>query len=472
MNRRTFLMQTLAVGAFAATSCETRSSSPNQSDKSVVIVGAGVAGLAAARLLRARGVETTILEARSRVGGRIWTERALGNVALDLGAAWIHGIGTNAQGARNPIWTLARELNLRTLPTNYDSLALFKSSGGKLSASEERQLVSANDKLQRGMREAKSRATPQTSLEDAAQEVIRRNAWSGELLEQIYWSLASGHQTAMGANLEEMALLPWEEDEKFGAENGVSDVVFPNGYGELTAALAREVSSSVRLNAVVKRVEQSRQSVVVRFNNEFIRADKALITLPIGVLKSGDVEFSPDLPARKQEAARRLGAGTLNKVALLFPRKFWGDEEYAGLALPASERRRNMEFWNWRAYSNAPILIGLAGGEYARAWETQSREALTADVMRLLRQMYGASIPNPTDILVTKWHSDPFARGSYSFRALGASLADHEILAEDVEQRLFFAGEATSRLYPGTVHGAFLSGERAARSILRSLGLD
>jgi monoamine oxidase len=190
--------------------------------------------------------------------------------------------------------------------------------------------------------------------------------------------------------------------------------------------------------------------------------------LPLGVLKKGAVEFSPALPPEKQAAIQRLKMGLLNKIVLKFPEVFWSPKAYYFSRLRENSGN-TLEFLNMYHYLKEPIIVGLNCAAYARSLEQLSKDEVVTAAMTELRAIFGAKVPEPIATTVTKWNSDPFAYGSYSYVPVGASQRDFNILAANIEGKIFFAGEATLAAYRGTVHGAFLSGEREAKNILRAL---
>jgi monoamine oxidase len=164
-------------------------------------------------------------------------------------------------------------------------------------------------------------------------------------------------------------------------------------------------------------------------------------------------------------AINNLGMGLLNKVYLRFPQVFW-DEQSDLLDYIAQNRGEWAEWLNIYKYTGKPILLGFNAATYARQIEPLSDEMMVAAAMKTLRTIHGPSIPEPEAWLITRWASDPLAGGSYSYLPPGASPDDYDDLAEPVADRLFFAGEATSREYAATVHGAYLSGLAAAERIV------
>jgi monoamine oxidase len=156
--------------------------------------------------------------------------------------------------------------------------------------------------------------------------------------------------------------------------------------------------------------------------------------------------------------------GLLNKTYLRFPEVFW-DKEHDLLGHIAERKGEWAEWLNIYKYTGQPILLGFNAGRYGRQIEKLSDREIVAAAMKTLRSLYGAKIPDPEAWLITRWAGDPLAGGSYSYLPPGATEGDRAALAQPVGGRLFFAGEATSVEYPATVHGALLSGRRAAKEI-------
>jgi monoamine oxidase len=187
--------------------------------------------------------------------------------------------------------------------------------------------------------------------------------------------------------------------------------------------------------------------------------------LPQGVLKAGYVSFSPPLPEAKLAAIERMRMGILNKVYLRFPRIFWPEE--ADMLGYIPERKGEWAEWlNIAHYTGQPVLLAFNAADYGRALEDLPDDEIVAAAMATLRTMFGNDIPEPEAALITRWGADIYSHGSYSYMPLGATPDHYDDLAEPLGERVFFAGEATSSDFPATVHGAYLSGLRAAEEIL------
>lgn len=421
----------------------------------LLIVGAGIAGLAAARELTTRGVRVTVIEARDRIGGRIWTDRSWPSVPVDLGASWIHGI----QG--NPIAALASEYGLTTIPTDYDNLSRFQTNGSPVSDSQDSAIDARLDALLDYLEQERERRMEAEEsdipLSQAIQQYVSASSFSSQELRELDYSIASSIEHEYAADTSELSLFSWDEGEEFGG----GDVLFPGGYGALVDRLAEGIT--IELEQVVSRIEYGDDGVVVTTDRKRYEGDAVIVTLPLAVLKSGMVEFSPPLPQEKAQAIDALGMGVLNKVYLRFPSAFWTEGSEVIGYIP-EEKGHWIESLNIHFYTDAPILLMFNAGQYGAEIEAFTDEEIVDAAMATLRTIYGGSIPSPDAWRITRWGSDPFARGSYSSYAPGSSPADYETMAASVGDRLLFAGEATHVDHPGTVHGAYLSGIREAQS--------
>lgn len=435
--------------------------SPLQTNDSqrVVVIGAGIAGLAAARQLRLQGWEVVVLEGRDRVGGRLWSLRPPGleGMALDLGASWIHGVKDN------PIAALAQQWQIPTVTTDLDKYQLYDWEGKRVSDAQVDRLEEIVERLlAQQNRLRKGRKADRPLLDDLQTLVPQANLTDSD--QRIVWNLLNGaieHEYA-GA----MADLSGNTWDAGGGFEG-NDVLFPSGYD----TIARRLSTGLELhlNQVVQRIDYTDRGVRVITDRQEWAGMAAIVTLPIGVLQSGRVAFSPPLPQPHQAAINRLGMGILNKTYLEFPRAFWPSEpDWLGYA---SEPPGHWSEWvNIQRATDRPILLGFNAGRQGLELEAASDDQTVASALKALRRMFGKAVPDPAAAWVTRWGRDPFAGGSYSFLRVGATPADRSQLAKPVGDRLFLAGEATSRRHAATVHGAYQSGQRAADQVMALYG--
>ncbi len=427
----------------------------------VLIIGAGAAGLGAAQTLRACGRTALVLEARERVGGRIWTETIAG-VPVDLGAAWIHGY------ERNPLRPLADAARLRIVRSDTPDLGaayrLYAADGREWSIAEraalERAFADVQEQLATQGQHWHESGIRDRSLQEALAPLTLPAAWR----DGVHYKLLSEIVHEYADDLDALSATEWDDDPTatlFGAHD-----VLPvgTGYAPLLAQMASGID--VRVGEVVTEVTVDDDGVTVTLaGGEKLSAPRCIVALPLGVLQADVVRFAPDLPAAQWAALRRLGVGVLDKLVLVFPRVQWPlDVDWFGYLAPDEERW--CQWVNVARHSEAPVLIGELAGDFARRAATWDDETLVASGLRALRRMFGPELADPVAVHRTRWLQDPFARGSYAHLPPGAVPADRDAAAAPHLNRVFFAGEHTYRHCPTNVHGAWLSGVRAATHCL------
>jgi monoamine oxidase len=422
----------------------------------VLVIGAGIAGLAAARLLQDHGAQVTVLEARNRIGGRIWTDRSTFGAPVDLGASWIHGV----EG--NPVAALAREWNIVTIPTDFDNSILYDADGRAIKPEDEaaleelfRAVLSQIDELRE---QRQGRGVPDISLGAALDMVVDEMPLTARQRRGLDYLVTTNFAHEHAADLALMSLFQYDEGHLFPGD----DVVFPGGYAQIPEALAAEID--IRLDTVVERIRQRGRSVTVETSRVVLRADAVVVTVPLGVLQGGGLQFDPPLPPGKLHAIDGMQMGVLEKLYMRFPQVFW-DETVEFLNFSAARRGLWPETLNLFAYTGEPILMSFLTPT-ALDPEAVTNAEVVASALGVLRTIYGGVVTDPGQYLLTRWQSDPFAEGAYSYLKVGATPDVRDVLAAPMQNRIFFAGEATHRRFPATVHGAYLSGRRAARELL------
>ncbi|KAL5736223.1 hypothetical protein ACOSQ2_031011 [Xanthoceras sorbifolium] len=436
---------------------------------SVIIVGAGLAGLAAARQLLSFGFRVVILEGRSRPGGRVYTQK-MGNkgkiAAVDVGGSVITGIHAN------PLGVLARQLSI-PLHKVRDNCPLYKPDGAPVDKeTDDRVEFIFNKLLDKVMelRQIVGGSANDVSLGSVLETLrqlyaVTRNSEERQLLD---WHLANLEYANAGC-LSDLSAVYWDQDDPY--EMGGDHCFLAGGNCRLIKALCEGVP--IFYEKTVSSIRYGNEGVEVIAGDQMFQADIVLCTVPLGVLKKRTINFEPELPQRKLAAIERLGFGLLNKVAMIFPHVFWGEEldTFGCLNEQSNKRGEFFLFYSYHTVSGGPALIALVAGEAAKMFECTDSTFLLHRVLSVLRGIYnpkGIDVPNPLQSICTRWGSDPFTYGSYSHVRVRSSGSDYDVLAESVGGRLFFAGEATTRQYPATMHGAYLSGLREASRILRA----
>jgi len=439
----------------------------------VLVLGAGAAGLAAAQELSQAGLRVIVIEARDRVGGRIFTQRVPGHpLPIELGAEFIHGRPPESFALVEQAGLLVYEINGERWLAQGRQLApsdaLWKQTNQLLT-----QMAAAGDS-DRSFQTFLARFQSDPAWRDAAAMAA---------------SYVEGFDAADISTVSVQALL--HEQRAAAASDGDRAFRIADGYDQLVAALAARCDPSrvsIHLGLIARRVIWRRGQVEIHTEgadvpgNRSFGARRAVITLPLGVLQAridtrGSVEFHPAL-AGHAGAARRLAMGQVVKVTLRFRERFW-EHDRLPLATESMDPRQvsyvyrrgaALPAW-WTAYpAIAPQLTGWAGGPPAARLVNQPEQVIVDQVLDALADALGLPRGRIEEVLVGahthNWHADPFARGAYSYVTVSGMEAVRA-LAAPVEDTLFFAGEATnSDGHTGTVHGAIATGRRAAREIL------
>jgi monoamine oxidase len=434
----------------------------------VIVVGAGVAGLTAARRLAEAGLRVVILEARDRIGGRIWTVHAPNGAPVELGAEFIRGVP-------RATFDLVKAANLETVEV-----------GGK-------QWIQADGKLQRDKdffahaKGVMGKMTDQGAdrsfasfLGDCGGDEDEANLWALEYVE--------GFQGAVAERISVHSMVRSRRAEK--EEEGNRAFRLTNGYESLVKVMAEALPQSlvtICCNTAVNEVRWAEHEVRIRAqtkggDGEF-SAPRAVITLPLHVMQAqpeapGAVRFEPEL-YEKASALKLLYMGQTMRVSMTFSEAWWKQLEVHGYPAGAL---RDMGFvfshqewfptW-WPRARSAPMLTGWAASRRGERLSGRSDQFMKDKALDSLTSIFEVSRQKLEPMLqswhVHDWQSDPFAGGSYSYVGVGGEQAQAE-LAAPMADTLFFAGEATnSEGHHGTVHGAISTGERAAMEIRRSL---
>lgn len=414
---------------------------------SIIVVGAGAAGLGAARRLQDCGQNVIVLEGRDRIGGRVYTSHRWEECPVDMGASWIHGRNNN------PLTKLAAEAGIKGSETDYDNNVLYKNDGSEASDAFEHKYET---RLNRILKLVRENATHSESVFDTLKRLKEWRSLAEEQRKILVHFLNVTVEHELSGSLNELSALNPDDADEFSGE----DLLLHGGYDQIFQNLSKGLA--IKLNTAVQKIDYGAPGISIVTNQGVFMSDKLLVTVPIGVLKSGAISFDPPLPESKQQSIAALGSGLLEKLYLKFPHLFW-DQDIELINWVSEEHGRWNEWLNLAYYTQQPVLLGFNAADYARRIASMEEKDVVADAMEMLQHIYGQGIPQPTGWQLSKWHQDPFALGSYSFNAVGVSRETRMILSENIEERIYFAGEATSLDYPATVHGAYLSGVDVAK---------
>lgn len=444
MSRREFFAATTSVvGGTLVAACASDPPSPPDT-RSVLIVGAGMAGLSAARSLADAGWPVRLIEARDRIGGRVYTNRDWG-APLEMGASWIHGT-TN-----NPLTDLARRAQARHVPTDYHGWT-------KLAVDPRLPSLDYHPRHWRTFVDQARDDADGGSLGAA----VHAAATDAELSEsdraQLAFFVATEIEDEYAAGADQLSAKTFDKGDYCG---GDQDVI-TTGYDALPRLLAEGLQ--IVLNSPVTAIARRDRSVVVRTKDRSFEGPAAIVTVPLGVLKSGAIAFDPPLPDGHAHAIDALGFGVLSKSYFRFSRRTWDAENAFYLYLGHEPGAWSQ--WFTLPGASGPIVLAFNAGDRGRAVESSSPRDLMAGALPIARQLFGDDIA-PVEVATSTWTTDPYARGAYSFHAPGSGLDDRRQLQQPIDDRLYLAGEAVGVDNPATVTGAVLSGRYAAGQLMR-----
>jgi lysine-specific histone demethylase 1B len=444
MDRRHFIKQStlLSIGGFlipstllAACRKKTLFEDINYDGK-VLIIGAGAAGLYAGYILKSKGINFQILEASSNHGGRLGKLTGFANFPIDLGAQWLHG--------RNSILgDLISTSNTKITLDDSDTKYWFNN-----------QLVNS---LPQDTDIFEGDNLPDISYKDYALQKGLGNEYK-YIVENIAGDqgAAASRLSVFGNNLDEENWSAGDYDYKFQE----------TFYDFIDKQIANQVKDKILLNTVVSKIDYSQAEIIVTdSNNNIYKANKAIVTVPIPVLKSGDIQFMPALPSKKTTAFSKIGMGAGMKVFLKFSNKFFNQNIIGGsiCAAYADDSIGKLQ--------HDSVLLAFIMGEQAEYLTTLgSDEAITNALLQELDLMYnGQATASFIASHVQNWTTNPFIKGAYSYSTIGMGDA-RKIATQPINKKLYFAGEAMNiNGHHQTVHGALETGYREVVNILNDI---
>jgi monoamine oxidase len=403
-------------------------------DFDVAIVGAGAAGLAAAKELRKAGRSFVVLEARARIGGRAYTDDTLG-IPFDAGAQYIHW------AERNPWKKIADELKVPLEEDSSGGIPVVFANGVRMPDDERARRRSAFSRISQALEGG-------VSADRSFAEAVKGAS------PEIVGAAGGITQFALGEDPERVSIADY--DQLWAGD----DYVIPGGYGALVTRWGADVP--VRLSTPVSAIRWNGRGVALETAAGSLTAGAAIVTVPIGVLNAGGIRFTPELPAPLQEALDGLGMGAYTKLALKIDRARVEPLETADYIELVDGNAVSFEFWPF----GRDLCIVMLGGDGARrlceAGEGAAIDFATARLAGMVgghvRQAIGGG-------RLAAWWTDPYARGSYSVARPGR-VAARQALRQPVGGKVFLAGEASAGGGAMTVGGATLEGQRVARAVL------
>ncbi|UWU84627.1 FAD-dependent oxidoreductase [Bradyrhizobium yuanmingense] len=438
ITRRGFLS---ASAALAAMPVLRASAAPLPREADIVVIGAGAAGIAAARRIIATGRKVIVVEAAAQVGGRCITDSTTFDTPFDRGARWMYNPDTN------PMIRLARSAGLDVLPA--PSGQKMRIGRRNARAGETEQFLAALVRANRAIDEA-----GRGKLDTSCASVLPKDLgdWAGAAEFMLGASFA-------GKDLKELSAI-----DKGRAQDRNAAIACRQGLGTLIARLAEQ--APVALSTPASRIAWSSRDVSVETQAGKIAARAAIVTVSTNVLTSGAIKFAPDIPKRTLDAASKLSLGSYDRIVLQLPGNPLGLSRDDILIEQSNSTRTALMFANIGGSSLCSIDVG---GSFGRELADQGEKAMVAFAREWITKLFGseaASVVQKTS--ATRWNASPYVLGAMSASAPGGQLS-RRTLAEPIGN-VFLAGEATHETLWGTVDGAWESGERAADAALRKIG--
>jgi monoamine oxidase len=440
ITRRGFLS---ASAAFAATpALRVRAwAAPLPRDADIVVIGAGAAGIAAARRIMAANRRVIVVEAAGQIGGRCLTDTATFEVPFDRGARWMHNPDTN------PMIRLARNagLDISAAPPGQ------KIRIGRRNArpGETEEFLAAQVRANR-------------AIDDASRG--RADVSCASVLPKDLGDWAGTAEFVLGANATGKDLKDVSVIDKVRAQERNAAIACRQGLGTLIAKLGEQVPLS--LSTPASRIAWSNRDVTVETPAGKIAARAAVITVSSNVLAAGNIRFTPDIPKRQLDAAAKLSLGSYDRIALQLPGNPLGLARDDIIIEQSNSTRTALLFANMGSSSLCSIDVA---GSFGRDLSAQGEKAMIAFAVEWLTKLFGSEAASAAKkSSATRWNAAPFVLGAMSAAAPGGQ-PSRRVLAEPIGC-MFVAGEATHETLWGTVDGAWESGERAAEAALRRIG--
>jgi monoamine oxidase len=432
LNRRNITAGSFALGAASLAGARRKAFA---ADIDVIVIGAGAAGIFAARDLRAAGKTVLVLEARDRVGGRLYTERSLG-APYDAGAGFIHF------SDRNPWTQLARDIGIEARPGSWSGWNRAFVEGKPLSGEEMGRRSAAFSEV--------STLIDDRDVDDADLSFAQALATATPEARAIALQRS---QMAMGEQPERLSVAEWQALWSGG------NLVVPEGYGTLAERAAEGLN--IRFNTPVTAIRWDGPGVVVETAGGAIKTRAVVVTVSVGVLKSDGIRFTPRLPVATLKGLDGLSMGALTKVGLAIDPAFLTGENEGGFSDLSASSAMTVQVKPF----GKPLIVCHLGGDPARALCEAGEAAAIDHVSNRLAAVLGGDVRKAIKAgKLAGWWVDPYARGGFSVAKPGR-FDDRELLSRPVGGRIWFAGEANAGKASVTAGGAALAGKAAAKEI-------
>ena len=417
----------------------------NEGYTDVVIIGAGISGISAAKVLKKAKTQFMILEASHKIGGRAHSQELTKNNWFDLGCSYIHNTKINpfvsiAKAIKFPIDTLNGNL--------FDSRKTHHYLNGKqLNFNKSNPIHEAETKLLNRIK--------MNEYDSAISEYMNRDDPYFPVVNHLITNLNAADPDLVSA-----------KDFLSSNYDGL-DYPVPNGFGNLV----KEWSSSIPVdfNTTVSEINWEGNLIKIKTSKGLIITKKVIITVSTGILIDNAIKISPELPKEKLKAINDLPMGTLNKIGISFTKKAFSKKEqgwYISWSDKATDKDKEPGSFEVRVSGNQNAVV-FVGGRFGEWLESQGPSAMIDYAISKIESVFGQGVSKYIqNTITTAWASDPLSKGSYSYARPQKSYARSE-LAKPIEHRIYFAGEATELNHFGTAHGAYLSGKRVADEIIR-----
>ncbi|MFN7115861.1 MAG: flavin monoamine oxidase family protein [Saprospiraceae bacterium] len=453
MKRRKFLRDlTLATPALTllpgtAVACSKEGDdAPVQWSGKVIVIGAGIAGLAAAELLLAKGLDVSILEASSRIGGRIRVLSGFADFDIELGAEEIHG-------NRSEWYRLVQSSGAKLLNSGGNDFYFYNNilynDNNVDNAADLTKVFDFVDKAHNNFR---------------VDETVLQNLQKSNVPAPAYPMVNALLCNEYGTSNDRLSIQGISEEDELWSAGDDNYVIAGRSYITILQEKFANAIKNVITNTPVKTINYTSDKISVEAaDNQVFTADRIIITVPLTILQQNDINFIPALPSDKRAAIQQIGMGAGMKIILKFNQRFWPANTgsiYSTGYVP--------EFWATNeGRGNTPVLTAFIMGENAEFLSAQGQNAVPIVLSELDKMFANKASANFVAAHIADWSKEPFIKGAYSYPIVGGGIAMRQTLAKTVNNKLFFAGEATHFAgHNSTVHGALETGVRAANELL------